>query len=115
MSLSFGFKVCDNTVWASINGEVDMDVAPAWREALDRQLAQSMARNLVLDFSGVRFIDSSGLGVVLGRYKRVASRGGQVKIVGAGSQVYRILTLSGFAGLMEIEPPGDEVSGGGVL
>lgn len=113
--MSFGFKLCDNAVWASISGEVDMEIAPAWREALDRQLAQTMARNLVFDFSGVSFIDSSGLGVVLGRYKRVASRGGQVKIVGADSQVYRILTLSGFGGLMEIEPPGDVLLGGGVL
>jgi stage II sporulation protein AA (anti-sigma F factor antagonist) len=66
-----------------------------------------MARNLTFDFSEVRFIDSSGLGVVLGRYKRVLTRGGKVRIVGANPQVYRILCLSGFGKLMEIEPPGE--------
>lgn len=110
--MSFNFQIHDNTIYAAINGEVDMDIAPLWRDALDRQLAQSIARNLTFDFSGVTFIDSSGLGVVLGRYKRVVARGGRVRIVGAGSQVYRILTLSGFAGLMEIEPPQGKVSGG---
>ena len=103
--MSFGFQIKDNTVWASISGEVDMQIASLWREALEQQLNSTLARNLTFDFTGVRFIDSSGLGVVLGRYKRVASRGGRVRIVGAGPQVYKILQLSGFAGLMEIETP----------
>ena len=103
--MSFGFQIKDNTVWASIDGEVDMQVAGLWRDALERQLIATLARNLVFDFSGVRFIDSSGLGVILGRYKRVASRGGHVKIIGASPQVYKILQLSGFANLMEIEQP----------
>ncbi len=97
--MSFGFQIKDNTVWASISGEVDMQIASLWREALEQQLNSTLARNLTFDFTGVRFIDSSGLGVVL------ASRGGRVRIVGAGPQVYKILQLSGFAGLMEIEPP----------
>jgi stage II sporulation protein AA (anti-sigma F factor antagonist) len=105
--MSFCFEIHNNTVWAAIDGEVDMNVAACWREALDRELAASMARNLTFDFSEVRFIDSSGLGVVLGRYKRVLTRGGKVRIVGANSQVYRILCLSGFGKLMEIEPPGE--------
>jgi stage II sporulation protein AA (anti-sigma F factor antagonist) len=105
--MSFCFEIHNNTVWAAIDGEVDMNVAARWREALDKELAASMARNLTFDFSEVRFIDSSGLGVVLGRYKRVLTRGGKVRIVGANPQVYRILCLSGFGKLMEIEPPGE--------
>ena len=111
--MSFSFIVHDNTVWAAISGEVDMQVAPLWRDALDRELAVSLARNLTFDFSEVSFIDSSGLGVMLGRYKKVSSRGGKVKIIGANKQVYRTLTLSGFAGLMEIETPSEETAGGG--
>lgn len=105
--MSFCFEIHNNTVWAAIDGEVDMNVAVSWREALDKELAASFARNLTFDFSEVRFIDSSGLGVVLGRYKRVISRGGRVRIVGANPQVYRILCLSGFAKLMEIEMPAE--------
>lgn len=112
--MSFDFQVHDNTVWASISGEVDMQIAPMWRDALDKQLHDSFARNLCFDFSEVTFIDSSGLGVVLGRYKKVAARGGRVKILGASKQVYRILNLSGFGGLMEIETPKSDVTGGAV-
>ncbi len=104
--MSFNFQIKENTVWAAIDGEVDMQVAGLWRDALERQLNATLARNLVFDFSKVRFIDSSGLGVVLGRYKRVASRGGHVRIIGASPQVYKILQLSGFGNLMEIEQPG---------
>lgn len=103
--MSFGFQVKNNTVVASISGEVDMNIAGLWREALERQLDQSLARNLTFDLSRVSFIDSSGLGVVLGRYKRVVIRGGRVRIVGANPQVYRILQMSGFANLMDIEQP----------
>ena len=110
--MSFSFQIHNNTVWAAISGEVDMRIAPIWRSALDRELAASYARNLTFDFSEVSFIDSSGLGVVLGRYKRVASRGGRVRIIGANRQVYKILVLSGFAKLMEIEPPEQDAAGG---
>ena len=84
--MSFGFQIKENTVWASIDGEVDMQVAGLWREALERQLNATLARNLVFDFSGVRFI-------------------GHVRIIGANPQVYKILQLSGFANLMDIEQP----------
>ena len=103
--MSFSVQIRGNMVLAKISGEVDMQVADAWREALDQQLAATIVRNLTFDFSEVRFIDSSGLGVVLGRYKKVASRGGRVRIIGAGPQVYRILQLSGFCRLMDVEEP----------
>lgn len=91
-----------------------MQIAPLWRDALDRELHDSFARNLCFDFSDVTFIDSSGLGVILGRYKKVAARGGRVRVSGANKQVYRILCLSGFSGLMEIEAPKSDVTGGAV-
>lgn len=105
--MSFSVEIKGNTVWSRISGEVDMQVASPWREALEQQLGATLARNLTFDFSQVSFIDSSGLGVVLGRYKRVSSRGGRVRITGASPQVYRILELSGFCRLMEVDkPPG---------
>lgn len=115
--MSFSVQIKENTVLAKISGEVDMLVADAWREALDQQLAATFARNLTFDFAGVRFIDSSGLGVVLGRYKRVSSRGGRVRIIGASPQVYRILQLSGFCRLMDVEEPAGtpEKAAGGLM
>ena len=59
--MSFGFQIKDNTVWASISGEVDMQIASLWREALEQQLNSTLARNLTFDFTGVRLLIAPAL------------------------------------------------------
>ncbi len=84
-----------NTLKVSVSGELDLKVADRFREALDTYLDRHPGSNLLLDLSRVNFIDSSGLGVILGRYKRL-SKGGRVMVIsGAKPQVRRILELSG--------------------
>ena len=100
----YWFEKTDGVLYAFIAGEVDMMIADEWKDAIEQELHTTYARNLVFDFSQVYFIDSSGLGVILGRYKTVSSRGGKVVIQGANEQVYKILMLSGFGKLMEVIP-----------
>ncbi len=76
-------------------GDFDMAVADNVRTNIDELLDQGTAKTVILDLSGVGFIDSSGLGVVLGRYKRLKAEGGKMAITGAQPQVARILELSG--------------------
>ena len=59
--------------------------------------------NLVFDFANVTFMDSSGIGMVLGRYKKVHGAGGRVTIRNASRLVKQILDLSGVFTLMEYE------------
>ncbi len=103
-NMPYWFQKNDGVLYAYIQGEVDMLIAGQWREAIEEELNHTYARHLVFDFSGVNFIDSSGLGVVLGRYKTVSSRGGKVMIQGVNEQVYKILVLSGFDRIMKIIP-----------
>ncbi|HZK18635.1 MAG TPA: anti-sigma F factor antagonist [Clostridia bacterium] len=84
-----------------IKGELDISNADRLREALEKSLDEKPARHLVFNFSQVDFIDSSCLGVVLGRYKRVHAAGGKVAIIGAKPHVYRILQLSGLFHLID--------------
>ena len=56
---------------------------------------------MILDFSGVTFMDSSGLGVILGRYRVIAGRGGRVLIGGANRAIDRILRMAGIYTLAE--------------
>jgi len=102
--MDFSFYRKDATLYATIDGEVDMSIADDWRLALEAELAKENVRNLVFDFSRVSFIDSSGLGVVLGRYRQMLERGGRVAIRGANPSVYKILELSGFCRIMRVEP-----------
>ena len=100
----FGFQYSEGTLYAQISGEIDMEIAAQWRDALDFELTKTRARNLVFDFSQVSFIDSSGLGVILGRYKKIERQCGKVLIHSANEMVYKIVVLSGFDKIMQIIP-----------
>ena len=65
---------------------------------LDHFCAQSVRRDLdalILDFSSLTFMDSSGIGVVLGRYRLLRDRGGHVAIVGMNPHIARLFHMSG--------------------
>ncbi len=85
-------------------GEIDMSITDALRRDVDRAMEQNKIINIVFDLTGVSFVDSSGLGVILGRYKKAAAAGGRVFLTGAGPQVRRVLELSGLLTLMEEQP-----------
>ncbi|MBU7007708.1 STAS domain-containing protein [Phosphitispora fastidiosa] len=83
------------TLILRVSGELDMLVADDFRRKTDALMENHCSRNLVLNLAGVNFIDSSGLGAILGRYKNITMGGGKVALVGAPPQVRRILELSG--------------------
>ena len=65
------------------------------RYETDLLLSENYINKVIFDFSRTEFMDSSGIGVLLNRYKQMAGSGGEVAICGAGSQVRRILTMGG--------------------
>ncbi|MBR5539888.1 MAG: anti-sigma factor antagonist [Clostridia bacterium] len=83
----------DITAWLS--GELDHHTARVMREEIDAAVERSSARLLRLDFSGVGFMDSSGIGLVMGRYRLMQSRGGRVLIVGVSDRLLRVMKLAG--------------------
>jgi len=87
----------------AISGEIDMSVAERLRSRIDDELDKACVRNIVFDFSRVSFIDSSGLGVIVGRYRRILPLGGFIAIFGANERVYRILELSGITRIMRVQ------------
>ena len=78
-----------------ISGELDHHTAQAVREKLDRAILKEGAVNIVLDFKNLRFMDSSGIGVLLGRYKLLKKKGGRIYVKNVGRQVDKIFTVSG--------------------
>ena len=76
-------------------GELDHYCAQSVRRELDGLIADRSIRFLVLDFSRLQFMDSSGIGVILGRYRQLRDRGGQVGVVHMNSQIARIFRMSG--------------------
>ncbi|MCR6545828.1 anti-sigma F factor antagonist [Dehalobacterium formicoaceticum] len=110
--MKLDFKSERDRLYVKIHGEIDLSVAADLRQDLDQNLDKKQARHLILDFTEVSFIDSSGLGVILGRYKRLTEIGGTVQICGVNDQIEKILELSGFGRIMKISPQGSKKSHG---
>ena len=99
MKLDYHFA--RKTIVIRISGELDMVSADDFRKEVDALMEKNCSDNIVLNLEGIEFIDSSGLGVILGRYKKASLRGGKMAIVGAPLQVKRILELSGILRIAE--------------
>ena len=95
-------KQVRNTLLVRIKGEMDMVVAERLRREIDQKIDSGRIGNLVINLEGVTFIDSSGLGVLIGRYKKVVSTGGKMYIVGARPSVRKILMFSGINKLVSM-------------
>jgi stage II sporulation protein AA (anti-sigma F factor antagonist) len=87
------------TVW--LIGEIDHHSARRIREKADTELYKKRPKTLVLDFSGVTFMDSSGVGLVIGRYKTARALGCGTAVRAVRPRERRILELSGLQHLIE--------------
>lgn len=84
-----------DTVVARLDGELDEHTAADVREKLDKRIGQGGFVNFVFDFSRLRFMDSTGIGMLLGRYKTLKSRGVKTYISSPNPHVDKILSLAG--------------------
>ena len=87
----------------ALAGALDMASCPGIREEIDTLLDRHRGRHLVLDLSRVTFLDSSGVGLLLGRFRRLQGRGLTLRLVGVRPALDRVLRLSGLHGIMTIE------------
>ncbi len=91
-----------DTVLAHVTGELDHCSAAAIRRELDRAIEEPGVRRLVLDLQDMTFMDSSGIGVILGRYRAMRLRGGTVAVKHMRPQVEKVFRLSGMGQVIEI-------------
>lgn len=92
----------DHTV-VHLGGEIDVYTAPFVREKLDEQIHAGRT-DLVVDLSDVTFLDSTGLGVLVGRLKFARTRGGSLRLVGTAERVLRVFAITGLDKVFEIHP-----------
>ena len=96
------FQVIDHCLMVKMPAEVDHYQADVICEKADRLLVREDVEHVVFDFEDTRFMDSSGIGIVMGRYRKIACFGGKVYCIHADKQIKRILTLSGLNKIVEI-------------
>lgn len=83
------------TLLAELSGEIDHHGAELLRAQIDERISAIGPAILTLDFSGVTFMDSSGIGLILGRHKLVSAGGGVLIVQKAPQEIRRMLTLAG--------------------
>ena len=88
-------KLSDSTLYAVIAGEIDHHSAKSIRDTIDAAMISTSPDALVMDLSGITFMDSSGLGLVLGRYTKATDSGIAFSLMGAGERCARMFDLAG--------------------
>ena len=91
----------DNLV-VKLEGEIDHHSAASIRDELDRIIAENKPKTVVLELAGIDFMDSSGLGLVLGRYRRLCEMGARMIIKNPGVRTEKILAMAGVDKLIKI-------------
>ena len=86
-----------------LKGELDHHGADEARVLIDEKIKNDKFNKLVIDFKGLDFIDSSGIGFVIGRYKAIRKRNGVIEIVHASKKVRKILDMSGIGKIINIK------------
>ncbi len=98
------FIDCGRALVAVLEGEIDQRSASALRERIDIEYELNGKPHLVLDLTGVTFMDSAGIGLIIGRWKNVASAGGKLALAATGRKLIKILELGGVTRLVKICP-----------
>lgn len=89
------FLVRDGVLVAVLQCELDHHTARRIRELIDREFFRVKPRCLMLDFSGVGFMDSSGVGLILGRVEAAGANGATVRLSGLSEGLMKLVRLSG--------------------
>ncbi|MGB9678548.1 MAG: anti-sigma F factor antagonist [Thermoanaerobacteraceae bacterium] len=92
MDIKFTKKT--NTLIVKFDGELDHHIADQLKEKIDKEYNTGF-KNLIFDLKNVNFMDSSGIGVIIGRYKKAKEKNGKVVLVNANSQLNKIIEISG--------------------
>ena len=87
--------VKDDKMIVYISGEIDHHTSREIRESVDRMIVMQRPATLILDLEGVNFMDSSGLGLILGRYKKIKELDASMYICGADQRTMKILKMAG--------------------
>ena len=101
MDLTLATRVVDGTTIVSVGGEIDVYTAPKLRDKIT-ELVAAGAHKLVIDLEAVEFLDSTGLGVLVGGLKKVRAHDGSLHLVCTQDRLLKIFRITGLAKVFAI-------------
>ena len=99
MELKWKIKPYGEATLVEVEGEIDLHSAPGFKAAL-LELSDSLPAHVALDMAGVTFLDSTGIGALVGILKKTRSNGGQIVFFGAKPRVKRVFEIAGLWGAL---------------
>ena len=96
------YQVQENCLTIFLPNEIDHHNAEELKRESDHLIERNHIRYVIFDFQDTDFMDSSGIGIILGRYKKIACFGGKVYAINTDQRIRRILLLSGLQSIVEI-------------
>ena len=109
MDLRLATHEADGMTVVEVGGEIDVYTAPQLRTALNDAIADG-ARDLVVDMGGTDFLDSTGLGVLVGCLKRVRSLDGELRLVCDSEKILKVFRITGLTKVFDIRSSLSELS-----
>lgn len=101
--MAIKIETVGQVVTAHLEGELDHHTAKSMREEIDSAVKLNMPTLLILDFSDITFTDSSGVGLVMGRYRELCKTGAELHLTGMNDSVYKMMKLAGIEKLARLE------------
>ena len=92
----------DKTLIFEITEELDHHASEKIRKRADYEIQRFMPKRVIFDFRRVKFMDSAGIGLILGRYKQAESYGGKLELINVNEKLKRIFEMSGILKIIEI-------------
>lgn len=103
MSLQVDMETIGEILIVRLEGELDHHTAELLRSKMEKEINESDVRHILLSLKNLHFMDSSGLGVILGRYKQISSRGGDMIVCSINPVIYRLFELSGLFKIIKVK------------
>ncbi len=101
--MSVEISVKGEVLTARLAGEIDHHTAVGLRKEIDTAIDLNLPSLLVLDFEKVNFMDSSGIGLVMGRYKKISRTKGEVYVCGMSQNIFKVMKLSGLESIVKLD------------
>ena len=101
-------KSCLKTT-AILHGDLDHHTAKYIRSKIDAAIRENNTQKLIIDFANVSFMDSSGIGLLMGRYRKIQDIGGSVYVSNVGYTMQRIFRMSGLYKILKQSKEADRI------
>ena len=101
--MDYIYMITEDRMIISLNADLDHHLADEIREVIDKIIDERGVKNIIFDFSKISFMDSAGIGLIMGRFKKIRGNG-RIAVVGVNPSIERLLQISGLHKIVKEYP-----------